>query len=85
MFAGSAPDATRALFDEIPDAHEVISEMPSAHMLFTEEGMTYMNDLTGSGVAGMGGEDVQSDDDEIEETIEVVDTDTGKTLGKRKQ
>jgi hypothetical protein len=42
-------------------------------MMFTEEeGTTYMNDLIGGGVTGMGGEYVQADDDEIEETIEVV-------------
>jgi hypothetical protein len=78
-------NATRTLFDKMPDAHEVFGEMPGAHMMFTEEeGTTYMNDLIGGGVAGVGGEDVQANDDEIEETIEVIDTDTGKTLGKRK-
>jgi hypothetical protein len=85
MFAGSTPDATRALFDETPGAHKVFGKMPGAHMMFTdEEGTTYMNDLIEGGVPGMGGEDVQADDDEIKETIEVVDADTDKTLGKRK-
>jgi hypothetical protein len=32
----------------------------------------------------VGGEDAQGVDDEIEEIIEVVNADTGKTLGKRK-
>jgi hypothetical protein len=43
-----------------------------------------MNDLIGGEVPGKGVEDAQADDDEIEETIEVVDADTGKTPGKRK-
>jgi hypothetical protein len=33
MFVGSTPDATRALFDEMPGAHEVFGEMPGAHMM----------------------------------------------------
>jgi hypothetical protein len=37
MFAGSAPDATRAMFDELPGAHEVFGKVPDAHMMFTEE------------------------------------------------
>jgi hypothetical protein len=85
MFGGSTPDATRTLFDKMLDDHEVFGEMPGAHMMFTDkEGTAYMTDLIGGGVGGVGVEDTQADGDEIEETIEVVDTDTGKTLGKRK-
>jgi hypothetical protein len=36
MFAGSASDATHALFNEMPGAHEVFGEMPGAHLMFTE-------------------------------------------------
>jgi hypothetical protein len=43
-----------------------------------------MNDLISDGIAGVGREDVQAAANKIEETIEVVDTDTGKTLAKRK-
>jgi hypothetical protein len=69
----------------MPSAHEVFGEMPGAHLMFIEEeGTTYMHDLIGGGGTGVGGEDAQADNNEIEETIEVVDTDTGKTLGKRK-
>jgi hypothetical protein len=82
MFAGSALDATHGLFDEMPSAHEVFSKMPGAHMMFTEEeGTTYMNDLIGGDIAGVGGEYVQADDDEIEETIEVANADTGTKVG----
>jgi hypothetical protein len=57
----------------------VFDEMPGAHMMFTEEeGTTFMNDMIGSGDTSAGGADVQADEDEIEETIEVVDADTGK-------
>jgi hypothetical protein len=85
MFTGSTSDTTHTLFDEMPGAHKVFSKIPGAHMMFTkEEGTTYMNDLIGGGVAGVEGEDFQANDDEIEETIEVVGTDTGKTLSKRK-
>jgi hypothetical protein len=69
----------------MPNDDEVFGEMPGAHIMFIdEEGTTYMTDLIGGGVPGMGVEDAQADDDEIEETIGVVDTNTGKTLGKRK-
>jgi hypothetical protein len=37
MFAGSTPDATRALFDEMPGARKMFGEMPVAHLMFTEE------------------------------------------------
>jgi hypothetical protein len=85
LLAGSAPDATCALFDEMPGAHKVFGEMPGAHLMFTEEeGTTYMNDLIRGDVTGVGSEDAQAYDNEIEETIEVVDADTDKTLGKRK-
>jgi hypothetical protein len=85
MFVGSSSDATCALFNEMPGAHEVFGEMPGAHMMCTEEeGTTFMNDMIGGGDAGVGGADVEADEDEIEETIEVVDADTGKTLYKRK-
>jgi hypothetical protein len=85
MFASSTTDATRALFDEMPGAHEVFGEMPGAHMMFTDEEVTtFMNDMFNGGIIDAGGEDVQVDEDEIEETIAVVYTDTGKTLGKRK-
>jgi hypothetical protein len=85
MFAGSTPDATHAMFDKMPGAHKLFGEMAGAHIMFTEEeGTTYMNDSTSGNVAGVGGEDAQADGDEIEETIDVVDADTGNTLGKRK-
>jgi hypothetical protein len=35
-------------------------------------------------MSARGDADVDAGEDEIEETIEVVDTDTGKSLGKRK-
>lgn len=85
MFAGSTPDATRSLFDEMPNDHEVFGEMPDAHLMFTdEEGTSYMSDLINGDILGEGFQDAQAEGDEIEETIEVVDTDTGKTVGKRK-
>jgi hypothetical protein len=85
MFAGSTSDATRTMFDEMPGDHKVFGEMPGAHMMFTdEEGTMYMSDLISGGVPGVGFEDAQANGDEIVETIEVVDADTGKTLGKRK-
>jgi hypothetical protein len=40
--------------------------------------------LISGDVLGEGFQDAQAEGDEIEETIEVVDTDTGKTVGKRK-
>jgi hypothetical protein len=70
MFASATPDATRSLFDEMPGDHDVFGEMPGAHMMFNdEEGTAYM---FGSGVPdeGFG----QAEGDEMEETIEVVDT-----------
>jgi hypothetical protein len=85
MFAGSTSDTTRTLFGEMPRGDEVFGEMPGAHMMFTdEEGTAYMSDLISGGVPGMGFQDAQAVGDEVEETIEVVDADTGKTLGKRR-
>jgi hypothetical protein len=85
MFAGSTPDATLTLFDKMAGDDEVFGEMLGAHMMFTEEeGTAYMSDLIGGGVPGVGFEDAQANGNEIEETIEVVDTDTSKTLSKRK-
>jgi hypothetical protein len=84
MFAGSTPDATRSLFDEMPCDHEVFGEMPGAHMMFNDkEGTAYMSDLISDGVPGEGFQDGQVEVDEIEETTEVVDTDIGKTISKR--
>jgi hypothetical protein len=83
MFSGSTSDATRSLFDEMPGDDEVFGEMPGAHLMFTDEdGTAYMSDLFSGGVPGEGFQDAQAEGDEIEETIEVVDT--GKTVGKRK-
>jgi hypothetical protein len=64
MFAGSSSDATRALFDQMPGAHEVFGEMFGTHMMFIEEeGTAYMNDMIGSGDAGVGGMDVQAEEE----------------------
>jgi hypothetical protein len=69
----------------MPDAHEVFSEMLGAHMMFTEEeGTDILNDMIGSGHPSTGDAGVEANEDEIEETIEVVDANTGKSLGKRK-
>jgi hypothetical protein len=85
MFAGSSSDATHALFDGMPDAHEVFSELPGAHRMFTdEEGADIMNDMIGGSRTGAGAANDDVGEDEIEETIEVIDTDTNKSLGKRK-
>jgi hypothetical protein len=85
MFTGSTPDATRSLFDEMPGDHEVFGEMPGAHLMFTDkEDTAYMSDLINGGVPSKGFQDAQAEGDEIEETIEVVDADIGKTVGKRK-
>jgi hypothetical protein len=85
MFAGSSSDATRNLFDTMPGAHEVFGEMPGAHRMFTdEEGADIMNDMIGGGHTGAGAADVDAGEDEIEEIIEVVAADTGKSIGKRK-
>jgi hypothetical protein len=82
MFAGATPDATRSLFDEIPGDHEVFGEMPGAHMMFNdEEGTAYM---FSGGIPDEGFQDGQAEGDKMEETIEVVDADTAKTIGKRK-
>jgi hypothetical protein len=82
MFAGATPDATRSLFDEMLGDHEVFGEMPGTHMMFNdEEGTAYM---FSSGVLGEGFQDGQGEGDEMEETIEVVNADTSKTVGKRK-
>jgi hypothetical protein len=82
MFAGATPDATRSIFDEMPGDHEVFGEMPGAHMMFNnEEGTAYM---FSGGVPGEGFQDGQAEGDEMEETIEVVDTDASNTVGKRK-
>jgi hypothetical protein len=72
MFTGSTPDAIRPWFDEMPGDHEVFGEMPGAHMMIS------------GGVPVDGFQDAQAEGDEIEETIEVVDADIGKTVGKRK-
>jgi hypothetical protein len=37
MFAGSTPDATRSLFDEMPGDDEVFGKIPGAHLMFTDE------------------------------------------------
>jgi hypothetical protein len=85
MFVGSSFDAIGALFDTMPDAHEVFGEMPSAHRMFTdEEGADIMNEMIGGGDAGAGATDDDAGEDEIEETIEVMDADIGKSIGKRK-
>jgi hypothetical protein len=82
MFAGATSDATHSLFDEMPDDHEVFGEMPGTYMMFNdEEGTAYM---FSSGVPGEGSQDGQAEGDEMQETIEVVVADTGKTIGKRK-
>jgi hypothetical protein len=58
MFAGSTPDATRTLFDEMPGDDQVFGKMPGAHIMFTDEdAMTYMNDLIGGRVPREGDED----------------------------
>jgi hypothetical protein len=85
MFASSSFDITCARFDEMPDTHEVFGEIPDAHRMLTdEEGTNIMNEMIGGGHAGTGVADVDVGEDEIEETIEVMDTDTGKSLGKSK-
>jgi hypothetical protein len=53
-------------------------------MFTEEEGTNILNDMIGSGHPSAGDAGVEADEDEIEETIEVVDADTGKSLGKRK-
>jgi hypothetical protein len=69
----------------MPGDPKVFGEMPGAHMMFNdEEGTAYMSDLISGGIPGEGFQDGQAEGDEIEETIEVVDADTGKTIGKRK-
>jgi hypothetical protein len=85
MFAVSSSDGTRALFDGMPEAHEVFGETPGTHSMFTDkEGADIMNEMIGGGHTGAGAVDVDAGEDEIEETIEVMETDTGKSLGKRK-
>jgi hypothetical protein len=85
MFAGSIPDATGSLFNEMPGDHEVFGKMPGAHLMFTdEEGTAYISNLISGGILGKGFQDAQAEGEEIEEIIEVVDTDPGKTVGKRK-
>jgi hypothetical protein len=82
MFAGATPDAARSLFDEILGDHKVFGEMPGTHMMFNdEEGTAYM---FSSSVLGEEFQDGQAEGDEMEETIEVVDAVTSKTVGKRK-
>jgi hypothetical protein len=59
--------------------------MPGAHRIFTnEEGTDIINDMISSAHIGVGDADVDTGEHEIEETIEVMDADTGKSLGKRK-
>jgi hypothetical protein len=85
MFVGSSSNATHAIFDGMPGAHEVFSEMPSAHRMFTdEEGANIMNEMIGDDHTGAGVADDDAGEDEIEDTIEVMDTDVGKSIGKRK-
>jgi hypothetical protein len=85
MFAGSSSVATHALFDGMPGAHEVFSEMPGAHTMFIdEEGADIMNEMIRGGHAGVQEVNVDAGEDEIEETIDVMDANTGKSLGKRK-
>jgi hypothetical protein len=62
--------------------HEVFGEMPDAYMMFNDEDDTAH--MFSSGVPGEGFQDGQAEGDEMEETIEVVDADTDKTIGKRK-
>jgi hypothetical protein len=70
MFIGSSSDTTRALFAEMPEAHEVFGEMPIAHRMFTdEEGAEIMNEMIGGGHIGAGAADVDAGEYEIEETI----------------
>jgi hypothetical protein len=70
------------LFDEMPGAHKVFREILDTHMMFTdEEGADIMDDMIGGGHAGTEDADVDAGEDEIEETIEVMDADTGKSLG----
>jgi hypothetical protein len=55
IFVDTSSDATRALLDKMPGAHEVFSEMSGAHMMFTdEEGTDIMNDMIGGGHVGAG-------------------------------
>jgi hypothetical protein len=75
MFAGSPSDATRSLFDGIPAAHEVFGEMPGAHK-------SIMNEMIEGGHTGAGAADDDAGEEEIEETIEVVDADIGKSIGR---
>jgi hypothetical protein len=75
MFASSSSDATRALFETMPGAHRMFTD---------EEGADIMNEMIGGGHTSVGAADVDAGEDEIEETIEVVDTNTGKSIGKRK-
>jgi hypothetical protein len=75
MFAGSSSDATRALFETMPDAHRLFTD---------EEGANIMNEMIGGGHTSVGSADVDAGEDAIEETIEVVDIDIGKSIGKRK-
>jgi hypothetical protein len=85
MFASSSSDATRALFDGMPNAHEVFGETADTRrMLTAEEDADIMNEMIGGGHTGAGAADVDAGEDEIEEIIEVVDADTGKSIGKRK-
>jgi hypothetical protein len=75
MFVSSSSDATRALFETMPDAHR---------MFTNEEGADIMNEMIGGVHTSVGAADVDAGEDEIEDTIEVVDADTGKSIGKRK-
>jgi hypothetical protein len=69
----------------MPDTHEVFSELPGAHRMFTdEEGADIMNDMIGGSHTGAGAANDDAGENEIEKTIEVVDTDTDKSLGKWK-
>jgi hypothetical protein len=61
----------------------VFGGMPGAQ--FTdEEGADILNDMIGGGHTGAGAAEDGAGEEETEEIIEVVDADTGKSIGKRK-
>jgi hypothetical protein len=63
----------------------MFSDMPGAHKIFTnEEGANIMNEMIGGGHTSTGAADDDACEDEIEETIVVVDANTGKSISKRK-
>jgi hypothetical protein len=59
--------------------------MPDPHQVFTpQEGADILNDMIGGGHTDVGSAEVGADEEEIEEIIEVIDADIGRSIGKRK-